>query len=197
MAQEEAGSCLPCPGELWGHGGCHRLPTQGLQAMRGQQPGFPDRKLPNPWFAELPGCAEGLFQQRQQDVAAGAGVTEEGEGEGGGLVSDPPQLRGRRAVAAHETNREDFSLLLKKEAWPRRLPVLQRVQSRAEPSAGVTAEARSTGRSLLTAALLVFLAVVKPLCSVGSRGEHGVPLGLALMEQSWDSWSPFWAILPL
>lgn len=50
MAQGEAGSWLPCPGELWGHGDYHSLPTQGLQAARfsgiqGQQPGFPDRKL--------------------------------------------------------------------------------------------------------------------------------------------------------
>lgn len=45
----EAGSWLPSPGDLWGHGGCQRLPTQGLQAaglggIRGQQPGFPERK---------------------------------------------------------------------------------------------------------------------------------------------------------
>lgn len=32
MAQGEAGSWLPSPAELWGHGSCHRLPTQGLQA---------------------------------------------------------------------------------------------------------------------------------------------------------------------
>lgn len=36
----------------------------------------------------------------------------------------PPQLRSLRVAAAHETNGEVFSPLLKKEAQPRRLPAL-------------------------------------------------------------------------